>query len=68
MVQLKKILKYLSSINTLLERERERERERDQQRLGVERLITFYPQERLEVGRNIISSLSPRGVLWQNFI
>ena len=64
MVQLKKILKYLSSINTLLERERER----DQQRLGVERLITFYPQERLEVGRNIISSLSPRGVLWQNFI
>ena len=32
MVQLKKILKYLSSINTLLERERERER--DQQRLG----------------------------------
>lgn len=41
MVQLKKILKYLSSINTLLERERER----DQQRLGVERLITFYPQK-----------------------
>lgn len=64
MVQLKKILKYLSSINTLLERERER----DQQRLGVERLITFYPQERLEVGRNIISSLSPRGVLWPHFI
>ena len=28
MVQLKKILKYLSSINTLLERKRERERER----------------------------------------
>ena len=66
MVQLKKILKYLSSINTLLERARERER--DQQRLGVERLITFYPQERLEVGRNIISSLSPRGVLWPVYI
>ena len=66
MVQLKKVLKYLSSINTLLERERERER--DQQRLGVERLITFYPQERLEVGRNIISSLSPRGVLWPVYI
>lgn len=65
MVQLKKILKYLSSINTLLEREREREINKD---WGVERLITFYPQERLEVGRNIISSLSPRGVLWQNFI
>nr|DAW67394.1 MAG TPA: hypothetical protein [Caudoviricetes sp.] len=34
----------------------------------MERLITFYPQERLEVGRNIISSLSPRGVLWPVYI
>lgn len=38
-----KILKLIFSINTLLERKKERER--DQQRLGVERLITFYPQK-----------------------
>lgn len=54
----KKILKLIYSIKNLPEREINKD-------LGWS-VSYVSSSERLEVGRNIISSLSPRGVLWRN--
>lgn len=59
---MKKLIIYIPSyLNTLLERERE-----IKQIGGGAFNLRSILKERLEVGRNIISSLSSRGVLWRN--
>lgn len=57
---MKKLLKLIFSIKNLPEREIKQ--------IGGGAFTNVLSSERLEVGRNIISSLSLRGVLWPNYI